>query len=212
MVSFRGEIVVLWTWRTRQAPQPGRCSCRGHGQYRHCSPVSSLYCAIRYLPWWSWQWRSSVPDGKHTSSLGEAGLLLDAADPLLQDGGNLGGGGLRIGSVETGGVGERGSAGLLVEKSRQYCVLGGGELSGSRRIAAPPAQFHRRSSIAAPMASEFGSTSFWRWLDGRQAQLRAVAMDLPKQSCWWQRLQRPGGSTGGWPLRTWLRLLKSLFR
>jgi hypothetical protein len=40
-----------------------------------------------------------IPDGKHTSSLGEAVLLLHATDPLLQDGGDLGGGGLSIGGV-----------------------------------------------------------------------------------------------------------------
>jgi hypothetical protein len=63
-----------------------------------------------------------VPNGKHTSSLGEAVLLLHAADPLLQDGGDLGGGGLRIGGVGSdllrGGEGR--GAGL--EGGRQYSV------------------------------------------------------------------------------------------
>lgn len=52
-----------------------------------------LCCSIRRLRC------CGVPDGKDTSSLGKAGLLLDTADPLLQDGGDLGGGGLSIGSI-----------------------------------------------------------------------------------------------------------------
>ena len=58
----------------------------------------------------------TVTDGQDTSSLGEAVLLLDTADPLLQDGGNLGGGGLRFGGVGSGSVDERGSAGLWRRK------------------------------------------------------------------------------------------------
>lgn len=60
--------------------------------------------------------RCSVPDGEDTTGLGEGVLLLDATDALLQDGGDLGGGGLSIGSVGAGG-GERRGAGLWWEKS-----------------------------------------------------------------------------------------------
>jgi hypothetical protein len=41
----------------------------------------------------------SVPDGEDTAGLGETGLLLDTADPLLEDRGDLGGGGLSIGGI-----------------------------------------------------------------------------------------------------------------
>ena len=58
----------------------------------------------------------TVTDGENTTSLGEGVLLLDTADPLLQDGGNLGGGGLRFGGVGSGSVDERGSAGLWRRK------------------------------------------------------------------------------------------------
>jgi hypothetical protein len=184
-VSVRGKKLLLCKWRTRQAPQPGRCSCRGHGQYRHCSLVSSLFL-LRYL-----RWRCGVPNGQHTSSLGEAVLLLDAADPLLQDRGNLGGGGLRIGGVRADGVGERGSAGLLVRKPVSTMLSAEGD-------SIPP-------SAARPAPS----TKAYCGANGI-AQWQAAAMDLPTQSCPWQRLQRPGGSTGGWLLRTWLRLLKRL--
>jgi hypothetical protein len=57
-----------------------------------------------------------VPDGKHTSGLSEAVLLLYTTNPLLQDRGHLGGGGLRIGGIAAnrGGV-EDGRAGLVGE-------------------------------------------------------------------------------------------------
>ena len=35
-------------WRTRRAPRPGHCSCRGHGQYRHCHS-SSAPCFLRCM-------------------------------------------------------------------------------------------------------------------------------------------------------------------
>jgi len=54
---------------------------------------------------------NTVTDGENTTSLGEGVLLLDTADPLLQDGRNFGRGGLGLGSVATEGVGERRSAG-----------------------------------------------------------------------------------------------------
>jgi hypothetical protein len=41
----------------------------------------------------------NVPDGQDTAGLGEASLLLNTADPLLEDGGYLGRGGLRVGGV-----------------------------------------------------------------------------------------------------------------
>lgn len=42
---------------------------------------------------------ASIPDGEDTAGLGETGLLLDTTDPLLEDGGDLGGGGLSVGSI-----------------------------------------------------------------------------------------------------------------
>lgn len=39
----------------------------------------------------------NVPDRQNATSLGETRLLLDAADTLLEDGGDLGGSGLGIG-------------------------------------------------------------------------------------------------------------------
>ena len=44
----------------------------------------------------------SVPDGEDATGLGKARLLLDTANPLLQDGGHLGWGSLRIGGVGPG--------------------------------------------------------------------------------------------------------------
>lgn len=62
--------------------------------------------------------RGGVPNRKHTSGLGEAVLLLHAADPLLEDRRHLGGRGLCIGGV---GPGEGGrGAGLVAEKIRQF--------------------------------------------------------------------------------------------
>lgn len=42
-----------------------------------------------------------VPDGKDTSSLSKTSFLLNTTDSLLQDGGDLGGRGLGLGSVGT---------------------------------------------------------------------------------------------------------------
>ena len=41
----------------------------------------------------------SIPDGEDTAGLGEAGLLLDTANALLEDGGDLGGGSLSVGGI-----------------------------------------------------------------------------------------------------------------
>jgi hypothetical protein len=90
--------MVLITWRklrlrrTRRAPRPGRCSCREHGRYHHWVPVSSC-CPLLLL------YCFCVPDGEDTAGLGETGLLLDTADPLLEDRGDLSGGGLSIGGI-----------------------------------------------------------------------------------------------------------------
>jgi len=59
------------------------------------------------------RWRCGLPDGKHTSSLGETVLLLDATDPLLEDRGHLGRGGLCFGGIGSDGVGEGRGAGLV---------------------------------------------------------------------------------------------------
>lgn len=45
---------------------------------------------------------SDVPDGEDAASLGKASFLLDTADPLLEDGRDLGGRRLRVGSVGPG--------------------------------------------------------------------------------------------------------------
>jgi len=45
------------------------------------------------------QYYYSVPNGEDTAGLGETGLLLDTTDPLLEDRGDLGGGGLSVGSI-----------------------------------------------------------------------------------------------------------------
>ena len=44
----------------------------------------------------------SVPNGEDTAGLGETRLLLDTTDPLLKDGGDLGGGSLGFGSIAAG--------------------------------------------------------------------------------------------------------------
>lgn len=41
----------------------------------------------------------SVPDREHTASLGQAGLLSDTADSLLEDGRDFGRGGLALGGI-----------------------------------------------------------------------------------------------------------------
>lgn len=40
-----------------------------------------------------------VPDGEDATGLGETGLLLDTADPLLEDGGDLSRGGLGVSGI-----------------------------------------------------------------------------------------------------------------
>lgn len=149
-----------------------------------------------------------VPDGEDTTGLGEGVLLLDATDALLQDGGDLGGGGLSIGGVGAG-SGERRGAGLWEQKWSVVvgdgceAWLGRGELpSPSRQRAPQPGIHHHCSFNALPMASAPGSSSCRRRRRWRQAQWLVAAVDLPMQSCSRQRLRRPGGWTGGWPLRT----------
>jgi len=51
-------------------------------------------CSIYYC--------DSVPNGEDTAGLGETRLLLDTTDPLLKDGGDLGGGSLGFGSIAAG--------------------------------------------------------------------------------------------------------------
>ena len=149
IVSSRGEIVMLWTWRTRQALRPEHCSCHGHGRYRHCSAVSFL----AYL-----HGQNGLPDGENTSSLGEAGFLLDTADPLLKDGGNFRWGRLCVGSVEARGVGECGSASLLVEKAVSAASSEEGSFLGPAAVLRRPptsineaplwSQWHRKSVLS----------------------------------------------------------------
>ena len=50
----------------------------------------------------------------------------------------------------------------MAEKRYQHCI----SVEGSSFRPAQPTQFHQRSSIAAPMASDIGSWGYWRWLDG----------------------------------------------
>ena len=55
-----------------------------------------------------------LPDRKNTASLSEAGLLLHATDSLLEDGGDLGRGGLGVGGIAAGeGVDDSGCRALL---------------------------------------------------------------------------------------------------
>ena len=55
-----------------------------------------------------------VPDGEDTAGLGEASLLLDTADSLLEDGGDLSRGGLGVGGIGAdGAVGDDGGDALL---------------------------------------------------------------------------------------------------
>lgn len=142
--------------------------------------------AIAFAAGWT-----GVPDGENTSGLGETGLLLDTADPLLEDGGNLGRGGLCVGGIGADGAVVEGSgcAGL---KIRQHSAQ---RESSSGSSAATPT--HQPSFNAAPMASRIGSGSFGRWRDGLRAQLRRAAMDLQMRSVPWQQRPPRGGSTGG---------------
>lgn len=143
-----------------------------------------------------------IPDGENTSGLGETGLLLDTPDALLENRGHLGRSGFGIDSIASdllgGSVEERGrGAGLLREKSVSARLSRG---APSQPAPQPPSP--RRSSIAGPLAPQTGNWSYRRWSDGGQAQLQLGSMDLPMQVCPRQRLQRPGGSTGGGLLRT----------
>ena len=55
-----------------------------------------------------------VPDREDTAGLGETSLLLHTADPLLEDGGDLGRGGLSIGGIAASeGVDDGGRGALL---------------------------------------------------------------------------------------------------
>ena len=130
----------MWgAWRTLRVPRPGRCSCHGHGQYRHYLPrqlrMPSTVDPMAH--------GCSVPNGKHTSSFSETILLLHTTDSLLQDGRNLGRGGLRIGGVGSDGVGERRSTGLVETKpvsipTRQR----GASAASQRRSSMPSTQPH----------------------------------------------------------------------
>lgn len=50
-----------------------------------------------------WLFDIPLPDGKDTAGLGKARLLLNTANSLLEDGGDFGGSGLRVGGVALGG-------------------------------------------------------------------------------------------------------------
>jgi len=80
----------------------------------------------------------SIPDGENTSGLGKTGLLLYAADPLLEDGRHLGRGGLRVGGIGShllrGVKDGRRRSGLL----RQYRQHSARRRSSLAPIAAPP--------------------------------------------------------------------------
>lgn len=64
-----------------------------------------------------------IPDGENTSGLGKAGLFLHAADPLLENRGHLGRGGLRVGGIGShllrGVEGGRCGSGLLQQNHQQ---------------------------------------------------------------------------------------------
>jgi hypothetical protein len=153
--------------------------------------------------WTQWPVDVGIPDGEHTSGLGETGLFLNTADALLENGGDLGGGGFGIDSIASdllgGGVEESGrGSGLLRKKSVSARLSGRGALSQPSSHSPSP----RRSSIAEPLAPETGNWSCRRRSDGVQAQLQLASMDLPMQVCPWQRLQQPGCSRCGGLLRT----------
>lgn len=65
---------------------------------------------------------SDIPDGEDAASLGKASLLLDTADPLLEDGRDLGGRRLRVGGVGAG----------LYRGSVDHCRCGISSLCGGR--------------------------------------------------------------------------------
>lgn len=58
--------------------------------------VHDIHCCSEYY------YDQSVPNGEDTAGLGETRLLLDTTDPLLKDGGDLGGGSLGVGSIAAG--------------------------------------------------------------------------------------------------------------
>lgn len=56
-----------------------------------------------------------IPDSEDTSGLGEARLFLNTTDSLLEDGGDLGGGGLGVGGIAASeGVGDGGRCSWLL--------------------------------------------------------------------------------------------------
>lgn len=84
----------------------------------------SVYCAFSLSLFLLWTDGVSIPDGENAAGLGEVGLILDTADTGLEDGGNLGGGGLCVSSVATDAVGNgSGGASLLSGKEYQRAVL-----------------------------------------------------------------------------------------
>lgn len=100
-------------------------------------PSLHTHCQINHCPLPSRRdelvVRKGVPDGEDTAGLGEAGLLLHTADPLLEDGGNLGGSSLGVGSIAAelvgGGVEDgRGRAGLGKRKREKSAMARCGQL------------------------------------------------------------------------------------
>lgn len=116
-----------WVKRTGQAPQPGRWPCRAHGRYHHYHDDAVSIAYLRHHPRSIQSIEiapghvavsvvsglvsggvavaktelcvENVPDRQDATSLGKAGLLLDAADSLLEDGRDLGRRSLRLGGV-----------------------------------------------------------------------------------------------------------------
>jgi hypothetical protein len=88
-----------------------------------------------------------VPDGEDTAGLGETGLLLDTADPLLEDGGDLSGGGLSIGGIAASeGVDNGGGVARLYGRTDVSALLPGASFKAGRRVSplACPAELSQR--------------------------------------------------------------------
>lgn len=104
-------------------------------------PVSP--CSPLILLWYSF----CVPDGEDTAGLGETRLLLDTADPLLKDGGDLGGGSLSIGGIAASeGVDDGGGVARLYTRTDVSALLPEASFKAGRLVSplAPPAELSQR--------------------------------------------------------------------
>lgn len=115
---------------------------------------------------------SDIPDRQNTTGLGEASLLLDTTDALLEDGRNLGRGGLCVG-----GVGSSLDGGSVDSCGCGISSLGEGKYQVSRNPKKSAWWQHAATSRQLSRAQKARPASPKRMQQLNEAWSRSLAMD-----------------------------------